>query len=124
MFSMSTRGSYKNIMGYLKRAKEEQVRALLIAYAEEGVAALASATPKDSGVTADSWGYEITVANGRTTISWTNSNVHKGFPIAVALQYGHGTGTGGYVAGIDYINPAIRPIMDEISNKVLKAVST
>jgi len=92
--------------------------------AERGVAALEAATPKDTGLTASSWSYEIENSGGKTTIYWLNSNkTDTGIPIAILLQYGHGTGTGGYVQGRDYINPAIQSVMDEIANDVWKKVT-
>ena len=92
-------------------------------YGRAGVAALASATPVDSGETAQSWYYEITNKKGFVSISFHNSNIQNGVPIAIILQYGHGTGTGGWVAGRDYINPAIRPIFDQIANDAWKEVT-
>jgi hypothetical protein len=92
-------------------------------YGREGVAALASATPVDSGLTASSWYYEIVRTNGSVTINFNNSNIQNGVPIAVILQYGHATGTGGYVQGRDYINPAIRPIFDRIANDAWREVT-
>jgi hypothetical protein len=92
--------------------------------AQRGVSALQASTPKESGLTAASWDYEIEVKNGKTTIWWTNRHTEDGVNIAIILQYGHGTGTGGYVAGRDYINPAIKPIFDEISNQVWKKVTS
>ena len=86
------------------------------------MAALASATPVDSGLTASSWSYEITNKNGTATISFRNSNIQNGVPIAIILQYGHATGTGGWVEGRDYINPAIQPIFDQIANDAWKEV--
>lgn len=91
-------------------------------YGEKGVAALREATPKDSGKTAESWSYEITQEPGRTAIYWKNSHVEHGVNIAVILQYGHGTRTGGFVEGIDYITPAIRPIFKEMADEVWKEV--
>ena len=91
-------------------------------YGEKGVAALREATPKDSGKTAESWSYEITQEPGRTAIYWKNSHVENGVNIAVILQYGHGTRTGGFVEGIDYITPAIRPIFKEMADEVWKEV--
>lgn len=91
-------------------------------YAEQGVAALASATPVESGTTANSWDYEIRQTKKSVSIYWTNSNVNKGVPIAVIIQYGHGTRNGGYVQGRDYINPAMRPIFDKIAENVWKEV--
>lgn len=91
-------------------------------YGEKGVAALREATPKDSGKTAEAWSYEITQEPGRTAIYWKNSHVENGVNIAVILQYGHGTRTGGFVEGIDYITPAIRPIFKEMADEVWKEV--
>lgn len=93
-------------------------------FAREGIAALASATPVDSGLTAGSWDYQIQKSRGFYQIIWTNSNVVDGRPIAIMLQYGHGTGTGGYVEGYDYINPAMRPVFDRIAENVWKAVTS
>lgn len=92
--------------------------------AQRGVQALQAATPRESGLTAESWSYEIEVKGGAVTIWWVNTNVINGFNVAVGLQYGHGTGTGGYVAGQDYINPALRPIFDEIADAVWKEVQS
>lgn len=111
-------GDFTNLKRFLQRDIFGQMRSLLSAQAQAGVSALASATPSESGLTANSWGYDISIDRGGATITWTNSNVNNGVPIAIILQYGHGTGTGGYVAGRDYINPAIRPVMDDISKKV------
>ena len=91
-------------------------------YGERGVAALREATPKDSGKTAECWSYEIEQSPGRTAIYWRNSHVEKGVNIAVILQFGHGTRTGGFVEGIDYITPAIRPVFEEMANEVWKEV--
>ncbi len=91
-------------------------------YGQAGVAALAAATPKNSGSTAASWNYEISHNGKQTTIAFTNSNISKGVSIAIILQYGHGTKNGGYVAGKDYINPAIQPIFDKMANDVWKEV--
>ncbi len=92
-------------------------------YGQAGVAALAAATPKDSGLTAASWDYEITHNGKETTIAFTNSNISNGVNIAIILQYGHGTKGGGYVAGRDYINPAIQPIFDKMANEAWREVT-
>lgn len=92
-------------------------------YGQAGVVALASATPKDSGLTAASWDYEITHNGKETTIAFTNSNISNGVNIAIILQYGHGTKGGGYVAGRDYINPAIQPIFDKMANEAWREVT-
>lgn len=94
-----------------------KVAKILEKYASMGVSALASATPVDSGLTANCWSYEIETSGEDATIYWTNTNQNKGVYIAVILQFGHGTGTGGYVAGRDYINPAIRPVFDKIAEE-------
>ena len=92
-------------------------------YGREGVAALASATPVDSGLTASSWYYEIENKNGSATITFYNSNIQSGVPIAIILQYGHGTRNGGWVQGRDYINPAIQPIFDKITDEAWREVT-
>lgn len=91
---------------------------------QKGVEALRQATPVDEGTTAAAWAYEIERSRGGLRIIWTNSHVNKGAPIAILLQYGHGTGTGGWVSGRDYINPAMRPIFDEIADTIWKAVTS
>lgn len=101
-----------------------EIMSVLNTYGQKGVMALSAATPLDSGLAAYSWDYEVSASGGTYTITWTNSDVENGFPVAIMLQYGYGTGTGGYVQGRDYINPAIRPIFDEISEKVWKAVTS
>lgn len=110
---------------YLEKLSRQDYLKVLESCGKEGVEALRSATPKDSGLTAASWSYEIVRDRGHTSIYWKNDNVIKdGRPIAILLQYGHGTGTGGYVVGRDYINPAIRPVFDSIADKVWKAVTS
>jgi hypothetical protein len=124
MFSITTSGSFKNTESFLQSMMKFDFRRIVEPYAKEGVAALAAATPRDSGVTAESWSYEITGDRKHFTITWVNRDVENGFPVAIMLQYGYGTGTGGYVQGRDYINPAIQPIFDKISNEVWKAVTS
>jgi hypothetical protein len=97
---------------------------LLDSYAEEGVTALAHATPVDTRLASSSWGYDVSQSGGSYTLSWTNTDIENGFPVVIMLQYGHGTGTGGYVQGQDYINPAIKPVFDDIEDKVWKAVTS
>ena len=99
-----------------------KIDSILEKYAQQGVSALASATPVDSGATASSWGYEIARSGQGATIYWTNTNSNQGVVIAVILQYGHGTGTGGYVQGRDYINPAMRPVFDQIADAAWREV--
>lgn len=123
MITFRQKGDFSKLTRYLERLKEAIRCGDLDKYGREGVAALASATPIDSGLTASSWYYEIENTGGSVTISFHNSNINKGVPIAIILQYGHGTGTGGWVQGRDYINPAIQPIFDAIANDAWKEVT-
>lgn len=116
-------GDFKRTERFLSKAKDLQVRGILEKYAQLGVDALAGATPVDSGVTAGSWTYEITGDRSSYAIHWLNTNQNGSFEIAIGLQYGHGTGTGGYVQGRDYINPAMRPTFDKIADEVWKEVA-
>ena len=123
MISFRQKGDFSKVTRFLERAKEAVHLGDLDKYGRAGVDALASATPVDSGLTASSWSYEITNRNGTARISFKNSNVQNGVPIAIILQYGHATGTGGWVEGRDYINPAIQPIFDKIANSAWKEVT-
>lgn len=123
MIELEVTGSFKNLEKFLKAASKEDFYAGLDALAQRGVEALAANTPKDTGATASSWDYTIKKSRGRLTITWTNSHVDSGVPVAIILQCGHATGTGGYVAGTDYINPAIKPIFDDIARQVWKKVT-
>lgn len=122
MVIVKQKGDFSKTEKFLNSISKKLYYRNLQKYAEQGVAALASATPKDSGETANSWGYEIRQSKNSVSIYWTNSNVNKGVPIAVIIQYGHGTRNGGYVQGRDYINPAMRPIFDKIAENVWKEV--
>lgn len=123
MISFRQKGDFSKLTRFLERAKEAVHIGDLDKFGKEGVAALASATPVDSGETANSWYYEIENRKGSVTISFHNSNVQNGVLIAVILQYGHGTRNGGWVQGRDYINPAIQPIFDKIANNAWKEVT-
>ena len=123
MITFRQKGDFSKLTRYLERAKEVVKLGDLDKYGREGVAALASATPVDSGLTAASRSYEITNRNGSATISFKNSNIQNGVPIAIILQYGHGTRNGGWVQGRDYINPAIQPIFDRIANEAWREVT-
>lgn len=116
-------GDFSKLTRFMERAKEAVRLGDLNKYGRAGVAALSSATPVASGETAASWYYEITNKNNTITISFHNSNIQNGVPIAILLQYGHGTGTGGWVQGRDYINPAIQPIFDQIAEYAWKEVT-
>lgn len=123
MIRFRHKGDFSKLTRFLERVKEAVHLGDLDRFGRAGVAALASATPVDSGETATSWYYEITNKNNTITISFHNSNIQNGVPIAIILQYGHGTGTGGWVQGRDYINPAIQPIFDQIANYAWKEVT-
>ena len=117
LIRITSKGDFNNTFRFLKKMSNFKVNKILEKYGAMGVSALAAATPVDSGLTANSWGYEISVEKEGATIHWTNTNQNNGVYIAVILQYGHGTGTGGYVQGRDYINPAIRPVFDKIAEE-------
>lgn len=123
MISFRQKGDFSKLNRYLERVKESAKIGVLDKYGREGVAALASATPVETGKTASSWYYEIKRQNGSVSLEFKNSNIKDGVPIAVILQYGHGTGTGGWVQGRDYINPAIQPIFDKIADSAWKEVT-
>lgn len=123
MVTFRQKGDFSKLSSFLEKAKEAVNLGDLDRYGRAGVAALSSATPKDSGKTSDSWYYEITRRKGSVRISFHNSNVQNGVPIAIILQYGHGTRTGGWVEGRDYINPAIRPIFEQIADTAWKEVT-
>ena len=123
MISFRQKGDFSKLTRFLERAKEAVRLGDLDKYGREGVAALASATPIDSGETAKSWYYEITNKNGTAAITFCNSNIQNGVPIAIILQYGHGTRNGGWVEGRDYINPAIQPIFDKIVEDAWREVT-
>ena len=114
MISFRHKGDFSKLTNFLERAKERVYLGDLNKYGRQGVAALASATPIDTGETASSWYYEIDNTKESASITFYNSNVQNGVPIAIILQYGHGTRNGGWVEGRDYINPAIQPIFDKI----------
>lgn len=123
MIKFRQKGDYSKFTRYLERIKEVVKLGDLDKYGRAGVAALASATPVESGETAASWRYEINRNQDSVSISFYNDNVNKGVQIAIILQYGHGTGTGGWVEGRDYINPAIQPIFDKITEDAWKEVT-
>ena len=123
MISFRQKGDFSKLTKFLERAKETVYLGDLNKYGRQGVAALASATPIDSGETAESWYYEIENNKESATITFYNSNVQNGVPIAIILQYGHGTRNGGWVEGRDYINPAIQPIFDQIVDDAWREVN-
>lgn len=123
MISFRQKGDFSKLTSYFERLKKAVNLSILDKYGKRGVEALSSATPVETGVTASSWYYKIENQNGSVSIVFYNSNVNKGVPIAIILQLGHGTGTGGWVQGRDYINPAIQPIFDELADEAWKEVT-
>lgn len=124
MISFDSTGSFDKTFKFLAQMQKIDIKKICETQAQKGVRALIAATPKDSGIAANSWDYEIEHTKTTTTIWWKNIDVENGFPVALMLQYGHGTGTGGWIQGKDYINPAMRPIFDEIAETVWKAVTS
>lgn len=123
MIEIKQKGDFSKITGYLERIKETVKLGDLDKYGREGVALLSVATPVNTGKTAKSWHYKIENANGLATINFYNSNINKGVCIAIILQYGHGTRNGGWVEGIDYINPAIQPLFNKIADEAWREVT-
>ena len=124
MIQIRQKGDFKKLTSFLEKAKEGLDIGVLDKYGRKGVAALSSATPVDTGLTASAWFYKIENKNGVAKIEFHNSNIQNGVPIAVILQYGHGTRNGGYVVGRDYINPALQPVFDELAKNAWKEVNS
>ncbi len=123
MIRVVQRGNFRNTEKFLSNAKNIAIGRILDKYGSMGVDALAAATPVRTGKTAASWGYKIAISNDRAEVRWINSNVNNGVCIAMILQYGHGTRTGGYVEGVDYINPAIEPIFEKFAEEAWNEVT-
>jgi len=123
MISLKQSGNFEKTKKFLEKAKKANYIRILERYGREGVAALAAATPVDSGLTARSWSYEIRVNRYSYTLIWKNSNIINGVPIAIIIQYGHGTRNGGYVEGQDYINPAMKPIFNKMAREIWREVT-
>lgn len=124
MISFRQKGDFSKLNRYFEKLKEAAKIGVLDKYGRAGVEALSSATPTRTGVTAASWSYKINRKNGSVSLDFYNSNVNKGVPIAIIIQYGHGTGTGGWVEGIDYINPAIQPLFKKLADDAWKEVTS
>jgi len=122
MIEITQKGDFSKVTGWLEHLKENFDEGILNKYGKLGVEALRNATPVETGLTASSWSYEIVRQPGRATIEFHNSNINNHVNIALILQYGHGTGTGGWVEGRDYINPALQPIFDELAQEAWKEV--
>ena len=124
MLTVKVNGDFSKTEKFLKQMSSGSIYHILDSFAKEGVTALENATPVASGLTAKSWSYKIESNSRVHKITWLNDNIVDGRPIAIMLQYGHATGTGGYVQGVDYINPALKPLMDKIADGVWKAVTS
>lgn len=124
MLKVTVNGDFSNTSRYLEKMNHKEFMTKIMAYAERGTQELAKYTPKDTGFTAESWYSEIEENNDSLVIRWKNSHINENVPIAIILQYGHGTGTGGYVEGRDYINPALQPVFDDIVKLIQKEVKS
>lgn len=120
--SFRQKGDFNNTKRYLQKLRDMKIDNILSKYGHIGVDALSSATPVDTGKTASSWSYKIKRQNGKISLEFHNSNINKGVPIAIILQYGHATSNGGWVQGRDYINPAVQPLFDKIIEELRKEV--
>ena len=123
MITIKVKGDLSKFRSFLEKLKEALKLGILDKYGQMGVDALSAATPVDSGTTSGSWRYEIHRDGSTVSLQFLNSNVNEGVNIAIILQYGHGTGTGGWVQGRDYINPALRPVFDKMAKEVWKEVT-
>lgn len=124
MFWFRNRGSFRKTEKFLKKSLGKDYLSILTKYGEKGVSALSSETPVDTGLTASSWSYEIIQNADGFSVVWNNSNIHEGVNIALILQYGHGTKNGAWIEGRDYINPALKPILDELADAAWKEVKS
>lgn len=122
MISITSKGSFQKTEQFVTKLAKGEIFFVLAKYGQEGVNALAAATPVRTGLVASSWSFEVVKKGSWYSIIWHNHDIENGFPVAIMLQYGHGTGNGGYINGVDYINPAIMPIFDRISADVWKEV--
>ena len=120
---MKQSGSLKNFEGFLYKNRKRRIYQLLNEYGKQGVELLRDATPVDTGKTATGWDYEIEVNSQGISLYWVNNNVNEGVPIAILIQYGHATRNGSDVQGVDYINPALRPLFESMATKLWKEVS-
>lgn len=123
MIKITQKGDWKKTDLFLEKIKSLFKTGIFDKYGKAGVDALRASTPIDSGETANSWSYSVSIGFSKVTISWENSRINQGVPIAIILQYGHGTGTGGYVQGRDYINPAMKRIFDNMANELWREVT-
>lgn len=125
MITFKHKGNFNKTEKFLSSAQRINIRRVLEKYAIEGVSALSTSTPRDTGTTASSWDYIITIKrHGQYSVSWTNSNIKNGVSIAMIIQYGHGTRDGSFIQGVDYINPAMKPVFDKIAENVWKEITS
>ena len=124
MLRFTAKGDFKNTERFFNKVSKLDIRSELDAYGKMGVNALESATPASSGKTAAAWDYEVVDSGRSWSIYWTNTHIVDGLPVVILLQYGHGTGTGGYVSGRDFINPALKPVFNTIAEGVWKVVTS
>ena len=122
MIVIKKQGDFKKANSYMEKLLEIVHLGILDKYGKKGVEALRANTPKESGKTADSWTYEIEHSDTKATITWLNTNTNRGYNIAILIQYGHGTGTGGFVQGVDYVNPAMKEIFEQIAKDVCEEI--
>ena len=120
---ISSKGNFNKTHKFRTKATDKSIIVSLIKYGQKGLEPLASATPVEAGETASAWRFEVAYGGGSAKINWNNDNINQGLVIALLIQYGHGTGTGGWVEGRDYINPAIQPIFDEIRDNIWREVT-
>lgn len=123
MITFKQKGNFKNTERFLNGASHINYTSILNKYGQAGVDALASVTPIDSGETASSWKYEIEISRGKSTITWSNTNIIDGVPIVILLRYGHGTANGGFVQGNDFITPIMQPMFDRIAEDAWREVT-
>lgn len=123
MITITSKGDFAKTFSFLNASKKINLNSILDKYGKEGVSLLSTNTPIDSGKTSTSWTYKIENSKGKTSINWYNTNVINGVNIAIILQYGHGTQNGGYISGRDYINPALLPLFNRMTNEIWKEVT-
>ncbi len=123
MITIKCTGDFKNTTKFLEKARKLSIQQIMERYGQEGVKALQAATPIDTGETASKWGYKVSTGRGSSSITWTNDSINDGIPIVILIQYGHGTKNGGYVSGVDFINPAIQNVMDKLADSIWEEVT-
>ena len=123
MIKVKCTGDFNNTTKFLERACKLSIKDILNKYGQAGVVALSAATPTDTGETASKWGYKISTGKNGSSVTWTNDSFNDGIPIVILIQYGHGTKNGGYVSGVDFINPALKTVMDNIADSIWREVT-